>query len=168
MIKPPAISSVHAVLDRSGLVKRRKRRRHKAQGKRERSHVYDRGLQTPTTESLWQSGADHICCLCPRYGSVTNGALGRIRTCDLSLRTTIAFTTSECAVCGLDFTFTLGRVACRCCPSSLYTFSDRTMELGSVLPARISVEVSPNLSRFTQEFPHWVPNFGLGGDCSIP
>ena len=29
MIKPPAISTVHAVLDRNGLVKRRKRRRHK-------------------------------------------------------------------------------------------------------------------------------------------
>ena len=32
MIKPPAISTVHAVLDRHGLVKRRKRRRHKASG----------------------------------------------------------------------------------------------------------------------------------------
>jgi len=32
MIKPPAISTVHAVLDRNGLVKRRKRRRHKAKG----------------------------------------------------------------------------------------------------------------------------------------
>jgi transposase InsO family protein len=32
MIKPPAISTVHAVLDRNGLVKRRKRRRHKARG----------------------------------------------------------------------------------------------------------------------------------------
>jgi putative transposase len=32
MIKPPAKSTVHAVLDRNGLVKRRKRRRHKAQG----------------------------------------------------------------------------------------------------------------------------------------
>jgi putative transposase len=32
MIKPPAISTVHAVLDRHGLVKRKKRRRHKAQG----------------------------------------------------------------------------------------------------------------------------------------
>jgi putative transposase len=32
MIKPPAISTVHAVLDRNGLVKRRKRRHHKAQG----------------------------------------------------------------------------------------------------------------------------------------
>jgi putative transposase len=31
MIKPPAISTVHAVLDRNGLVKRRKRRRSKAQ-----------------------------------------------------------------------------------------------------------------------------------------
>jgi len=32
MIKPPAISTVHAVLDRNGLVKRRKRRRYRAQG----------------------------------------------------------------------------------------------------------------------------------------
>ena len=32
MIKPPAISTVHAVLDRNGLVKRRKRRRHKGEG----------------------------------------------------------------------------------------------------------------------------------------
>ena len=30
MIKPPAVSTVHAVLDRNGLVKRRKRRRYKA------------------------------------------------------------------------------------------------------------------------------------------
>ena len=32
MVKTPAISTVHAVLDRNGLVKRRKRRRHKARG----------------------------------------------------------------------------------------------------------------------------------------
>jgi transposase InsO family protein len=32
MFKPPAISTVHAVLDRHRLVKRRKRRRHKAEG----------------------------------------------------------------------------------------------------------------------------------------
>lgn len=32
MIKPPASSTIHAVLDRHGLVKRRKRRRNKAQG----------------------------------------------------------------------------------------------------------------------------------------
>ena len=32
MIQPPAISTVHAVLDRNGLVKRRKRRRYKAEG----------------------------------------------------------------------------------------------------------------------------------------
>lgn len=34
MIKAPAISTVHAVLDRHGLVKRRKRRRYRAQGTR--------------------------------------------------------------------------------------------------------------------------------------
>ena len=32
MIKPPAKSTVHVVLDRHGLVKRRKRRRYKAEG----------------------------------------------------------------------------------------------------------------------------------------
>ncbi len=32
MFKPPAVSTMHAVLDRHGLVKRRKRRRHKAEG----------------------------------------------------------------------------------------------------------------------------------------
>ena len=32
MVKPPAVSTVHAVLDRHGLVKRRRRRRYKAQG----------------------------------------------------------------------------------------------------------------------------------------
>ena len=32
MIKAPAVSTVHAVLDRHGLVKRRRRRRHKAEG----------------------------------------------------------------------------------------------------------------------------------------
>jgi len=32
MAKPPAVSTVHAVLDRHGLVKRRKRRRYKAEG----------------------------------------------------------------------------------------------------------------------------------------
>jgi transposase InsO family protein len=32
MIKPPAVSTIHAVLDRQGLVKRRRRRRYKARG----------------------------------------------------------------------------------------------------------------------------------------
>ena len=32
MIQPPAISTVHAVLDRNGLVKRRRKRRYKAEG----------------------------------------------------------------------------------------------------------------------------------------
>lgn len=38
MIKPPAASTIHAVLDRHGLVKRRKRRRYKARGT-QLSHV---------------------------------------------------------------------------------------------------------------------------------
>ncbi len=45
MIKPPAKSTVHAVLDRQGLVKRRKRRRYKAQG------TALRDAQTPN--ALW-------------------------------------------------------------------------------------------------------------------
>jgi transposase InsO family protein len=32
MLAPPAVSTIHSILDRHGLVKRRKRRRHKAQG----------------------------------------------------------------------------------------------------------------------------------------
>ena len=32
MLEPPAVSTIHSILDRHGLVKRRKRRRHKAQG----------------------------------------------------------------------------------------------------------------------------------------
>ncbi len=44
-IKPPAASSIHAVLDRHGLVKRRKRRRYKAQG----THLSD--AQIPN--GLW-------------------------------------------------------------------------------------------------------------------
>jgi hypothetical protein len=34
MIPTPAVSTIHAVLDRNGLVKRKKRRRHKAEGTR--------------------------------------------------------------------------------------------------------------------------------------
>ena len=45
MIQPPAISTVHAVLDRHGLVKRRKKRRYKAQG------TPLRGAQQPN--GLW-------------------------------------------------------------------------------------------------------------------
>lgn len=44
-IKPPAKSTVHAVLDRHGLVKRRKRRRYKAKG----TPLYD----THTVNGLW-------------------------------------------------------------------------------------------------------------------
>ena len=45
VIKPPAASTIHAILDRHGLVKRRKRKRYKAQGT-ELSHA-----QTPN--ALW-------------------------------------------------------------------------------------------------------------------
>jgi len=45
MFKPPAKSTVHAVLDRHGLVKRRKRRRYKAQGTRLN--------QAPSPNVLW-------------------------------------------------------------------------------------------------------------------
>jgi len=45
MIQPPAVSTIHAVLDRHGLVSRRKRRRHKAQGTQLR--------ETHTPNALW-------------------------------------------------------------------------------------------------------------------
>ena len=45
IIKPPAKSTIHAILDRHGLVKRRKRRRHKAEG------TPLRGAHTPN--GLW-------------------------------------------------------------------------------------------------------------------
>ena len=44
MIKPPATSTVHAVLDRNGLVKRRKRRRYKAKGTTLRAAHQPNGL----------------------------------------------------------------------------------------------------------------------------
>ncbi len=44
MIKPPAKSTVHAVLDRHGLVKRRKRRRYRAQGTSLNNAQYPNGL----------------------------------------------------------------------------------------------------------------------------
>jgi transposase InsO family protein len=43
MLKPPAKSTIHAVLDRHGLVKRKKRRRYKAQGT-DRHHVTEPNL----------------------------------------------------------------------------------------------------------------------------
>ena len=44
MIKSPAKSTVHAVLDRHGLVKRRKRRRYKTQGTTLTESHYPNGL----------------------------------------------------------------------------------------------------------------------------
>ena len=44
MVPPPATSTVHAVLDRNGLVKRRKRRRYKAQGTALRAAHQPNGL----------------------------------------------------------------------------------------------------------------------------
>lgn len=45
MVKPPAVSTVHAVLDRNGLVTRRKRRRYKAEG----TPLHD----SPEPNGLW-------------------------------------------------------------------------------------------------------------------
>jgi hypothetical protein len=47
IIKPPAASTIHAVLDRKGLVKRRKHRRHKAQATSSRQHMPLMGCGAP-------------------------------------------------------------------------------------------------------------------------
>ncbi len=50
-IQCPAISTVHAVLDRNGLVKRRKRRRYKAKGTALSSPLHPTSCGAPTTRA---------------------------------------------------------------------------------------------------------------------
>jgi len=61
MIKPPAISTVHAVLDRNGLVKRRKRRRHKAEGTALVAAHDPNGLWCADYKGEFMLGSKHYC-----------------------------------------------------------------------------------------------------------
>jgi putative transposase len=61
MIKSPAISTVHAVLDRHGLVKRRRRRRHKAQGTELRAAHEPNGLWCADYKGEFKLGNKQYC-----------------------------------------------------------------------------------------------------------
>ena len=61
MIKPPAVSTVHAVLDRHGLVKRRKRRRHKARGTELRAAHAPSGLWCADFKGEFRLGNRRYC-----------------------------------------------------------------------------------------------------------
>ncbi|NIN35674.1 MAG: IS481 family transposase, partial [Gammaproteobacteria bacterium] len=61
MIKPPAKSTVHAVLDRHGLVKRRKRRRHKAKGTALNHVQTPNGLWCADYKGEFRLGNKHYC-----------------------------------------------------------------------------------------------------------
>ena len=61
MIKPPAISTVHAVLDRNGLVKRRKRRRYKAEGTALSAAHEPNGLWCADYKGEFMLGNKHYC-----------------------------------------------------------------------------------------------------------
>ena len=61
MIKPPATSTVHAVLDRHGLVRRRKRRRYKAQGTQLTAAHDINGLWCADFKGEFMLGNKHYC-----------------------------------------------------------------------------------------------------------
>ena len=61
MIKPPAVSTVHAVLDRHGLVKRRKRSRHKTTGTPLSSTLEPNGLWCADYKGEFQLGNKRYC-----------------------------------------------------------------------------------------------------------
>ena len=61
MIKPPAISTVHAVLDRHGLVKRRKRRKYKAQGTALSKALLPNQLWCADYKGEFRLGNNHYC-----------------------------------------------------------------------------------------------------------
>jgi transposase InsO family protein len=61
MIKPPAVSTVHAVLDRSGLVKRRKRRRHNPRGTELRAAHAPNGLWCADFKGEFRLGNKQYC-----------------------------------------------------------------------------------------------------------
>ncbi len=61
MIKPPAISTVHAVLDRHGLVQRRRRRRYKAEGTTLSASDEPNGLWCADYKGEFMLGNKHYC-----------------------------------------------------------------------------------------------------------
>jgi transposase InsO family protein len=61
MVKPPAISTVHAVLDRHGLVVRRKRRRYKAEGTPLSAATEPNGLWCADYKGEFQLGNRQYC-----------------------------------------------------------------------------------------------------------
>jgi transposase InsO family protein len=61
MVKPPAISTVHAVLDRHGLVRRRKRRRYKAEGTSLNPAAETNGLWCADYKGEFRLGTGHYC-----------------------------------------------------------------------------------------------------------
>jgi putative transposase len=61
MVPPPAISTIHAVLDRHGLVRRRKRRRYKAQGTPLRGSQQPNGLWCADYKGEFRLGNRQYC-----------------------------------------------------------------------------------------------------------
>ncbi len=61
MIKPPAKSTIHAILDRHGLVKRRRRRRYKAQGTPLRHVQHPNGLWCADYKGEFRLGNQRYC-----------------------------------------------------------------------------------------------------------
>jgi len=83
-----------------------------------------------------------------------SGAPDTDRTCDLSLRTTMAFATKK-LVCGLDYTLAIDFAVIRPEPSSLYTFRTATgcpawLGIASSCLHRRHCQGSPNLTPFTR------------------
>ncbi len=61
MIKPPAVSTIHAALDRHGLVKRKKRRRYKAQGTPLSKATAPNDLWCADYKGEFKLGNNHYC-----------------------------------------------------------------------------------------------------------
>jgi transposase InsO family protein len=94
MVKTPAISTVHAVLDRNGLVKRRKRRRYKARGTPLSAAHEPNGLWCADFKGEFMLGNKQYC-----YPlTVTDYRSRYLLACDglSSTRSDFAFTVFEC------------------------------------------------------------------------
>ena len=93
MIKPPAVSTIHAVLDRNGLVKRRKRRRYKAEGTTLQAAHVPNGLWCADYKGEFMLGNKQYC-----YPlTVTDYQSRYLLTCEElgSTRSDLAFTVFE-------------------------------------------------------------------------